>query len=228
VAQLNILYEDNHLLVAEKPYGMLSQADSTGDDDMLTLLKAYIKQKYGKPGDVYLGLVHRLDRPTAGVMVFARTSKAAARLAVQIKSNDFAKTYLAVLSASPKSDSGTLIHFLVKDTKEHKARVADKDARGAKYAELVYEVLEKKDGLCLVRVKLLTGRFHQIRAQFAQIGCGIYGDMKYGRRDIKERLALFAYEVCVNHPTRGERMCFSLMPRRYPFSIFDACIKRIE
>lgn len=217
---MKIIYEDNHLLVVEKPYGVPSQADSSGDDDMLTLCKAYIKEKYDKPGKVYLGLVHRLDRPTQGVMVFARTSKAAARVTKQIQSGQFSKTYLAVLTSTPKEQQAELWHYLVKDSNVRMARVTEKEASGAKKAELNYEVLGEKDGLCLVKIKLHTGRYHQIRAQFAAIGCSVYGDMKYGKRDVKDKLALFASEVCLDHPTKGERMCFSAKPTEYPFSLF--------
>lgn len=217
---MKVIYEDNHLLVVEKPYGIPSQADSSGDDDMLTLCKAYIKEKYDKPGKVYLGLIHRLDRPTQGIMVFARTSKAAARITKQIQAGKFSKTYLAVLTSIPKEQQGELWHYLVKDSDARMARVTTKNAPSAKKAGLSYEVLGQKDGLCLVKIQLFTGRFHQIRAQFAHIGCSVYGDMKYGKRDIKDRLALFASEVCLDHPTKGERMCFSAKPTRYPFSLF--------
>jgi 23S rRNA pseudouridine1911/1915/1917 synthase len=217
---LNVLFEDNHLLVVEKPYGVPSQADSSGDEDMLTLCKAYIKKKYEKPGDVYLGLVHRLDRPTRGVMVFARTSKAAARLSEQIKNGELRKTYLAVLTAKPKEIKGELWNWLYKDESERIARVAGEDTEGAKKAGLQYEVLDSREGLSLVRVGLLTGRFHQIRAQFAWSGCAIYGDMKYGKRDVKAKLALFACGLSFLHPTKGERMGFSIKPTHYPFSLF--------
>ena len=218
---MNVLYEDNHLLVAEKPYGVLSQADISGDDDMLSLCKAYIKQKYDKPGEVYLGLVHRLDRPTRGVMVFARTSKAAARLGKQMQAGEFDKTYMAVLTKAPAQAKGELTDYLLKDSNERVANVVGSDTPGAKKAVLRYEVLATKDGLTLVRVKLITGRFHQIRAQLAGIGCSVYGDMKYGKRDIKEKLALFASEVCLNHPTKKERMCFALKPTHFPFDLFE-------
>ena len=221
MAAVKVIYEDNHLLVVEKPYGVPSQADETGDADMLSLCKAYIKEKYQKPGDVYLGLVHRLDRPTGGVMVFARTSKAAARLTAQIQSRTFEKTYLAVLTAVPPDKAGTLTHWLVKDETAHIARLADKSAPGAKLAELEYETLAQRDGLVLVRIRLLTGRFHQIRAQMAAIGAGVYGDMKYGAGDIKAPLALFAYKLCLDHPTKGERLCFTARPSRHPFTLFD-------
>lgn len=218
---MNVIYEDNHLLVVEKPYGVPSQADETGDADMLSLCKAYIKQKYGKPGNVYLGLVHRLDRPTGGVMVFARTSKAAARLSAQIQSGGFEKTYLAVLTGAPPEKAGTLRHYLVKDEAAHIARVADANTPGAKKAELEYETLAQRDGLYLVRIQLKTGRFHQIRAQMAAVGAGVYGDMKYGARDIKAPLALFAHQLCLDHPVAGERMCFSATPRKHPFTLFN-------
>lgn len=221
MAAVKVICEDNHLLVVEKPYGVPSQADETGDADMLSLCKAYIKEKYHKPGDVYLGLVHRLDRPTGGVMVFARTSKAAARLTAQIQSGAFEKTYLAVLTAEPPEKAGTLTHWLVKDEAAHIARVANKSTPGAKLAELEYEVLAQQDKLVLVRIRLMTGRFHQIRVQMAAAGCSVYGDMKYGARNIKAPLALFACRVCLDHPTKGERMCFDARPARHPFSLFD-------
>ena len=220
-AALRVLFEDNHLLVVEKPYGVPSQADDTGDKDMHSIAKAYIKEKYGKPGEVYLGLVHRLDRPTSGVMVFARTSKAAARLSAQIRGGEFEKTYLAVLTAVPEPKQGELRHWLVKDEATHTAHVAAPGAPNAKEAVLAYEVLSEKDGLCLVRVRLMTGRFHQIRVQLAAIGCGVYGDMKYGARDIKVPLALHACRVCLIHPTQNTKMCFDSKPVRSPFGRFD-------
>jgi 23S rRNA pseudouridine1911/1915/1917 synthase len=218
---LNVLFEDNHLLVVEKPYGVPSQADDTGDDDMLSMCKAYIKRRYDKPGDVYLGLVHRLDRPTRGIMVFARTSKAASRLSEQIRNGEFCKTYLAVLTAAPEEDKGELRDWLLKDENGHIARVVSRDEPGAKEAALRYEVVDKRDGLCLVRISLYTGRFHQIRAQFAHRGCAVYGDMKYGKRDKKDRLALFACGLSFLHPTKGERLEFTIKPAGYPFNLFE-------
>ena len=223
---LSVIYEDNHLLVVKKPYGVLSQSDITGDYDMLSLCKAYIKKKYNKPGDVYLGLVHRLDRPTGGVMVFARTSKAAARLAKQIQFGKFEKSYMAVLSARPREDKAKLVHYLLKDENERIAKVVDANNKGAKKAELEYEVMDEKNGLTLVSVRLLTGRFHQIRAQFNEIGCSVYGDMKYGKRNVKDKLALFACEVCLEHPTKKERMCFEAQPKRYPFNLFEKQLEK--
>lgn len=218
---ISVLFEDNHLLVVEKPYGVPSQADETGDADMLSMAKAYIKEKYGKPGEAYLGLVHRLDRPTSGVMVFARTSKAAARLSAQMRSGEFEKTYLAVLKARPEPAQGELWHWLVKDEAAHIARVAQPHTPGSREAGLCYEVLQEKEGLFLVKVRLKTGRFHQIRAQFSAIGCSVYGDMKYGARDVKAPLALHACRVCLIHPTRRERICFDSRPVRPPFDRFS-------
>lgn len=221
VAGVNVIYEDNHLLVVIKPYGVPSQADESGDEDMLSLCKAYIGKKYNKPGSVYLGLVHRLDRPTSGVMVFARTSKAAARLSAQIQNGQFEKTYLAVLTAMPPQSEGALWHYLTKDENTHIAHVSGKPIAGAKKAGLEYAVLAEQNGLYLVRVKLLTGRFHQIRAQFAHLGASVYGDMKYGARAVKAPLALFASEISLDHPTTGERITFSAKPEMKPFGLFD-------
>lgn len=217
---LRVLYEDNHLLVVEKPYGVPSQADETGDADMLSIAKAYIKEKYNKPGDVYLGLVHRLDRPTSGVMVFARTSKAAARLSEQIRGGQFEKTYLAALTHAPQPANGELHHWLIKDERTHTARIAKEGNAGAKHAALAYETIAQQGGLTLVRVRLFTGRFHQIRAQFAAIGCAVYGDMKYGARDTKAPLALHAWQVRLIHPTLGTPMAFTSKPDRPPLNGF--------
>ncbi len=217
---MNVLFEDNHLLVVVKPYGVPSQADSSGDCDMLSLCKEYIGRKYSKPGNVYLGLVHRLDRPASGVMVFARTSKAAARLSAQIRSDGFEKTYLCVLTGSPPKQSGTLLSYLIKDEAVHISRITNASAPGAKKAELSYTVLEQNGGLYLVRVSLLTGRFHQIRSQFASVGASIYGDQKYGSRIIKSRLALYSYQLCFSHPVTKERLCFSSNPDFHPFTLF--------
>lgn len=218
---MNVIYEDNHLLVVLKPYGVPSQADESGDEDMLSRCKAYIGEKYNKPGNVYIGLVHRLDRPTSGVMVFARTSKAAARISKQIQSGAFEKTYLAVLTAPPPQSEGALWHHLTKDIDTHIAHVSDKPSPDSKKAGLEYAVLGSQNGLYLVRIKLLTGRFHQIRAQFAAIGASVYGDMKYGARAVKAPLALFASEVSLDHPTTGERLSFSATPDFHPFTLFS-------
>jgi len=216
-----ILYEDNHLIVAVKPAGVLSQADGNDAPDMLSLLKAYIKQKYNKPGAVFLGLVHRLDRPTSGVMVFARTSKAAARLADSIKKGDFKKTYLCVTAGTLPAKQGTWQDYLKKDEKLVKSAVVSQSTPGAKLAQLSYTVKSTVDNFSLVEVALKTGRHHQIRVQFASRGCALVGDHKYGSGVGKQNLALFASSLSFPHPTKKETLTFSApLPVFYPFNLF--------
>lgn len=214
---IKIIYEDNHLLVVVKPKGIPSQADKTGNRDMLTILKAYIKEKYNKPGEVYLGLVHRLDRMTSGIMVFARTSKAASRLSKNIREGDFKKRYVAVLNGKLASN-GILENYLVKNEKTNMSRICDKNTKNAKFASLEYitrgnfERNGKK--YTYVDIKLNTGRHHQIRVQFSNIGYPLYGDVKYGK-EINKRgqdLALFAYSLTFFHPTKDEVMQFNVLP----------------
>lgn len=209
---MDILYEDNSIIVVCKPYGVPSQADETGDKDMLTMVKQYIAQKYNKPGNVYIGLVHRLDRPTGGVMVFARNSKSAARLADQIKNGEFNKTYLAVTNGVPASSNGTLINYLKKDEKQNKVSIAPRAEEGAKRAELSYNVLAKKDNLALLKISLKTGRSHQIRVQLANIKCPIVGDQKYGNQTQKVPLNLFATSIRLIHPVTKQSMVFRAYP----------------
>ena len=206
--KLNILYEDNHIIVVEKPFNILSQADNTGDKDMLTIIKEYIKEKYNKPGNVYLGLVHRLDRPVGGVMVFAKTSKAAGRLSDQIRKNEFGKTYLAVVHGIIKEKEGTYKDYLKKCDNGNTVVTNSKDG---KLSILNYKVVdinyEKKE--TLVEIKLETGRHHQIRVQFASRGYPLCGDQRYGKMD-NTQIALFAYKLEFTHPVKKERMNFSL------------------
>ncbi|HEX3043149.1 MAG TPA: RluA family pseudouridine synthase [Bacillota bacterium] len=221
---LKILYEDNHLLVVEKPVNVPSQADSSGDPDLLTLLKKDLKERYQKPGNVYLGLVHRLDRPVGGVMVFAKTSKAAARLSEQIKAKrEFIKIYRAVIFGTMEQPSGTLRHFLLKTPEENIVNVVSKTEPGAKEAILDFQVMDTKGGLSLVQINLQTGRSHQIRVQFAAAGRPLYGDQKYGAGKSKpgEQLALWATELQFPHPTKNEPVYFrSTPPAVYPWNLF--------
>lgn len=209
---MDILYEDNHVIVVLKPQNVPSQADESGDKDMLTMVKEYIKEKYNKPGNVYVGLVHRLDRPTGGVMVFAKTSKAAARLTEQFKNKEAEKTYFAVVCGSLKAKQTKLVNYLLKDEKNNIVKVVPMATTGAKRAELDYTVLEEKDGFSLLKVKLETGRGHQIRVQLSTIGNPIYGDQKYGKDMPKANLNLFAVELKFKHPTTGDTMVFRAYP----------------
>ena len=205
---LNILYEDNHIIVVEKPSGILSQADHTNDIDMLTLIKRYIKERYQKTGNVYLGLVHRLDRMTSGVMVFAKTSKAASRLNEQILKHEFVKKYYAVVKGIvPKT--GILKNYLYKDEQEVKSYVVNE--KNGKLAELSYQRINEVNGNSLVDVSLKTGRHHQIRVQFASRNHPLYGDQRYGKAS-KKQLALFAYYLSFNHPVTKEKLEFIKYP----------------
>ncbi len=220
---INIIYEDNHLFVVEKPVNVPVQQDSTNDPDMLTLLKEDIKKRYQKPGNVFLGLVHRLDRPVGGVMVFAKTSKAASRLSDQIRRRALKKKYLAVVHGNIKNSSGEYRHFLHKNNKENIVYVVDKNTVGAKEAVLDYMVLDYKDGLSLVEVNLITGRPHQIRVQFSATGNPLFGDQKYGSSFSKpgQQIALWACEISFVHPTRKEEMKFISKPKSiHPWSLF--------
>ena len=208
--KLNILYEDNHIIVVVKEPNILSQADDTNDLDMLTLIKKYIKEKYNKPGNVYLGLVHRLDRMVGGVMVFAKTSKAASRLSKQIINNEFKKSYLCIIKGVLDKKKDTLINYLIKDEKTRISRVTSKDK--GKLAKLEYEVLEEKNNLSLLKINLLTGRHHQIRVQLSNLGHPIYGDNKYDKNPVKTNIKLFAYSLSFVHPTTNKRLEFIYYP----------------
>ena len=190
--KLNVLYEDNHIIVVEKKPNILSQSDITGDVDMLSMVKEYVKEKYQKPGNVYIGLVHRLDRPVGGIMVFARTSKAAKRLNEQIKNNEFNKTYIALLSGKIKLKKSVLEDYLYKDEKLRKSKVVNKEHNGAKLCKLEYEEVGVVNNKSLVKISLITGRHHQIRVQFKNQGYSLCGDQLYGKKN-KEQIRLFAY-----------------------------------
>lgn len=211
---LKILYEDNHIIVVEKPNNIPSQADKTGDEDMLSIIKFYIKKKYNKPGDVYLGLVHRLDRPTGGVMVFARTSKAASRLSEQIRTKQVEKKYLATCDGKLEKEKDTWKDFLLKNERTNISRVVPEGTKNAKEAILDYEVVKynEKTDLSVVKVNLHTGRHHQIRVQFASRGHSLYGDQKYGTRGRGKQLRLWAYYLSFTHPVTKEKMEFEDVP----------------
>ncbi len=214
---INIIYEDNHVLVVEKPVNIPVQKDNSNDISLLEILKNYLKEKYNKTGNVYLGLVHRLDRPVGGVMVFAKTSKAASRLSNQVRNRTLKKTYIAVVKGKVP-ENGTLSDKLLKNTKTNIVTVSSK----GKDAKLNYELLKYKDNLSLVTINLETGRPHQIRVQFSSRNYPLIGDQKYGKNMPKVPIALFSKKLEFIHPTTKETMTFELeMPKRYPFNVFN-------
>jgi len=214
---LHIVYEDNHIIVVIKPCNIPVQADKSGDTDMLTMVKAYIKEKYNKPGEVYLGLVHRLDRMVGGLVVFAKTSKAASRLSEYIRNREFKKRYMAVVNGTI-SGSSELRDFLIKDERINMSRVVTSNVNGSKEAILEYNTVSNftynnKD-YSLVNIDLKTGRHHQIRVQLANAGYPLYGDIKYGQKinKVGENLALWACYLSFYHPTKDEYLEFSSNP----------------
>ena len=222
---LTILYEDNHLLVAVKLYGVPVQADESGDPDMLTMLKQYLVEKYSKPGEAYLGLVHRLDRPTGGVMVFAKTSKAAARLSEAIRNGEVEKHYLAVVEGAPRFKADKLRCWLKKFPEQNMVKMVPELTDGAKYAELDYKQLayDKSNDVSLLAVNLVTGRGHQIRVQLAANGTPILGDARYGHGErMKLPLCLWAAELRFAHPVGVQKMDFRVYPPdALPWQLFD-------
>lgn len=211
---LNVIYEDNHIIIVEKIPNIPSQGDKTGDVDMLTVIKEYIKEKYNKPGNVYLGLVHRLDRPVGGVMVFAKTSKAAARLSEEVRAREFKKSYLVVVDGKMEKEKDTLEDYLLKNEKNNMSKVVKEGTKNAKIAKLDYEVLkyDEEIDLSVLKVNLHTGRHHQIRVQLSSRNHSIYGDQKYGTRGRGKQIALWAYELTIIHPTQKEEMTFKCLP----------------
>lgn len=214
--KINVIYEDNHIIVVEKPVNIPSQGDKTGDTDMLTLVKKYIKEKYNKPGDVYLGLVHRLDRPVGGVMVFAKTSKAAARLSEQVRIKDFKKKYLVIVDGKMDKNTEVLEDYLLKNERLNMSKVVEEGTKNSKLAKLKYEVLKYDEDidLSVLKINLYTGRHHQIRVQLANIGHSIYADQKYGTRGRGKQICLWAYELRLLHPISKETMTFKVLPQQ--------------
>ena len=211
---LKVVFEDNHIIVVEKRPNIPSQADKTEDIDMLTIVKQYIKEKYKKLGNVYLGLIHRLDRPVGGIMIFAKTSKAAARLSEQVREKVFKKKYLAVVDGKMEPEQGSLEDYLYKDERHNISKVVNKDKKNAKIAKLDYQLLkynEKKD-LSLIKINLHTGRHHQIRVQLSHFGHSIFGDQKYGNRGQGKQIALWAYQLTIEHPITKEEITFEDFP----------------
>jgi 23S rRNA pseudouridine1911/1915/1917 synthase len=222
---IRILYEDNHLLVVEKPANLPVQADASGDADLLTMLKKYIRERYGKPGEAYLGLVHRLDRPVGGAMVFAKTSKAAARLSAQFRSHEAKKRYCAIVSGNPKPREA-LTDWLIKDAATFSSRAVPPETPGAKQARLRYSLLGRTEGKALLDIELLTGRPHQIRVQLQNAGLPIEGDQRYNANAQEGiQIRLWAYALTIAHPTLKEPMTFFSAPPWDGGGVFAAQIR---
>ena len=213
---MKIIFEDNHILVVEKPVNIPMQEDNSKDLDLLSMAKLYIKEKYNKPGNVYLGLLHRLDRPVSGVCVFAKTSKAAGRITKQIQDKTFKKQYLAVVEDNNLKDSDHLEDYLLKNSKTNTVTVNPK----GKLAILDYEVLKRKDNLALIKIDLLTGRSHQIRVQFSSRNNPLWGDQRYNpNAEVGQQIALHSHSIEFNHPITNEKLVFTSEVNRYPFDI---------
>lgn len=204
---LDVLYEDNHCLAVAKPAGLLVQGDHTGDRVLVDLAKSYVRERYDKPGEVYLSAVHRLDRPVSGIVLLARTSKAAARLSAQFRDERVRKIYHAVVESTPARGAGELEHFLRKDPRTNRTTVVESDEEGARRAHLRYRVVRRLASGALLEVQPHTGRSHQIRVQLAAVGAVIVGDVRYGsERRLGHWIALHASELEFEHPTRRERV----------------------
>lgn len=216
---IKIIYEDNHVLVVEKPINIPIQKDDSHDMDFITIIKKYLKEKYNKRGNVYLGLIHRLDRPVGGIMIFAKTSKAASRLSEQMRQKNIQKKYYAVVQGIDLQKDAILKDYLLKNKKKNKVFVNPY----GKEAVLYYEVITCKDNLSLIDIQLYTGRSHQIRVQFSSRGYPLYGDQKYNKQSMKgKQIALFSYQISFYHPITREYLTFTLeKPNRYPFSLFQ-------
>ena len=213
---LEILYEDNHIIAVNKRIADIVQADKTGDEPLTEEVKAYIKKKYNKPGDVFLGVPHRLDRPVSGVLLFARTSKALTRLNAMFQEHDkeITKIYWAIVGDLPAEDNTTLVHYLLRDSAKNKSHAYDKEKKGSKKAVLDYRLLGRSQKYYLLEVKLCTGRHHQIRCQLAKVGCPIKGDLKYGfpRSNPNGGISLHAYSINFIHPVTKEPLTISAVP----------------
>ena len=219
-----IIYEDNHIIVINKLPGEIVQADKTGDMCMIDELKAYLKSKYDKKGNVYLTAVHRIDRPVSGAVIFAKTSKAAARMSEIIKSRDFHKYYIAITCEKPNPISGNLKHFLLKNEKQNKSYIVAKSVKDAKETELNFQYLRSTEKYHIVEIELLTGRHHQIRVQLASVGAIIKGDLKYGaaRSNPDGSISLHAHKLVFTHPVKNEELTIIAPPPSDMKKLIDA------
>jgi len=213
-----ILFEDNHLIIVNKLPSEIVQGDKTGDETLLDTVKQYIKEKYNKPGDVFLGLAHRIDRPVSGAVIFAKTSKALTRMNEQIKNREIQKIYWAIVKNRPNPEEGKLTHWLIKNPKTNKSTAHDAEKEGAKKAELIYKLIDQSKDFHLLEIELLTGRHHQIRAQLSKIGCTIKGDLKYGsaRSNKDTSISLHARQLIFTHPVSKAKMNIKANPPQDP------------
>ena len=221
---VTILYEDNHLMIVNKRISDIVQGDKTGDTSLDKLLKDFIKVREKKPGDVFLGIPHRLDRPVSGAVIFAKTSKALSRMALMFKEKEVEKTYHAIVEKCPQPDSGALEHFITRNTKQNKSYVHDTEVKDSKWARLTYQKLASSDRYHLLEIMLETGRHHQIRAQLAGIGSVIKGDRKYGARRTNKNggISLHARKVSFIHPVKKERVeVIAPYPKMDIFPVFN-------
>lgn len=209
-----MLHEDNHIIVINKRVGDIVQGDKTGDQPLSDVVKEYLKEKYNKPGEVFLGVVHRLDRPTTGIVVFAKTSKALTRLNETFKNRETQKTYWAVVKNQPPKETDTLVHFLKRNPKNNTSKAHSKEVPDSKKASLTYKIIKKLDNYFVLEIDLHTGRHHQIRAQLQAIGCPIKGDLKYGfnRSNPDGGIHLHARKLIVNHPVTKEDLFLEAIP----------------
>lgn len=223
-SNLQVLYEDNHLIVVNKKVGDIVQGDKTGDEPLSEVVKQYLKEKYNKPGNVYLGVVHRLDRPTSGIVLFAKTSKALPRLNKLFADGKTKKTYWAIVKNAPPKEHDTLIHWMVRNPKQNKSYAHEKEVLDSKKAILDYRLIKKLDSYYLLEIDLKTGRHHQIRAQLSTIGCWIKGDLKYGadRSNKDGGIHLHARYLELEHPVKKETITLVAPPPQDP--IWDACV----
>ncbi|MBS1952323.1 MAG: RNA pseudouridylate synthase, group 1 [Cytophagales bacterium] len=221
---LTVLYEDNHLLAINKQAGELVQGDETGDVPLVERCKHYLKKKYHKPGDVFLGVVHRLDRPVSGVVIFARTTKALERMNTLFRERETKKTYWAIVRHKPAKECGTLIHWIIKNEKTNKVTAYTKENKEGQRSELSYQLLKEKDGFFLLEINPVTGRPHQIRVQLASLGCPIVGDLKYGypQPNQDKSICLHARQLQFVHPVKKEKILIeALLPTNEYWKLFS-------
>lgn len=213
-SSFTVVFEDNHLIAVNKKNGILVQGDDTGDKPLSELVKEYLKKKYNKPGNVFAGVIHRIDRPVSGLVLLAKTSKALERMNKQFADKKIQKTYLLITGTKPNPSSNKLIHWLTKDAKRNIAKAHPKEVKESKYCELSYSLIKSSDRYFLVEVKPITGRSHQIRCQMASIGCVIKGDLKYGapRSNADAGICLHSYKLSFEHPVTGEKMNLKASP----------------